>query len=167
MGAAEDMRMDGRRLWLFKSEPSVFSFDDLLASKKQETFWEGVRNYQARNLLRDEIAVGDGVLFYHSRFQPMAVVGTAVVVQAGSVDPYQFDPKSPYYDSKASKDAPRWYGVTICADKALPRPVTLQALKAGVVGLEDMVLIQKGSRLSVQPVRPSEWKIVLKLGGIG
>ena len=151
------------RHWLMKSEPDVFSIDDLAKAKKQTTGWDGVRNYQARNLLRDEIAVGDGVLYYHSSVDPPAVVGLARVVKAGYPDPTQFDPKSDYYDAGSKPDAPRWFSVDIAFDRKLPRPVTLPELRADPA-LGDMVLLQRGSRLSVQPVTAAEWKRIVALG---
>ncbi|HSS39486.1 MAG TPA: EVE domain-containing protein [Polyangia bacterium] len=151
------------RHWLMKSEPDVFSIDDLAKAKKQTTGWDGVRNYQARNLLRDEIAVGDGVLYYHSSVDPPAVVGLARVVKAGYPDPTQFDPKSDYYDPDSPPDAPRWFSVDIAFDRKLPRAVTLPELRADPA-LGDMVLLRRGSRLSVQPVTTAEWKRNLGLG---
>jgi predicted RNA-binding protein with PUA-like domain len=151
------------RHWLMKSEPDVFSIDDLAKAKKQTTGWDGVRNYQARNLLRDEIAVGDGVLYYHSSVDPPAVVGLARVVKAGYPDPTQFDPKSEYYDAGSKPDAPRWFSVEIAFDRKLARPVTLSELRADPA-LSGMVLLQRGSRLSVQPVTAAEWKRILALG---
>jgi len=125
--------------------------------------WDGVRNYQARNHLRDDFGVGDGVLFYHSQIQPPAVVATATVVRAGYPDPTQFDRGSPGFDPKATKDAPRWVAVDIRLDQELARPVSLTEMRE-VRGLEKMVLLRKGSRLSVQPVSAGEWKIVNRLG---
>ena len=151
------------RHWLMKSEPDVFSIDDLAKAKKQTTGWDGVRNFQARNLLRDEIAVGDGVLYYHSSVDPPGVVGLARVVKAGYPDPTQFDPKSDYYDAGSKPDAPRWFSVDIAFDRKLARPVTLPELRADPA-LADMVLLRRGSRLSVQPVTPGEWKQILKMG---
>lgn len=151
------------RHWLMKSEPDVFSIDDLAKARKQTTGWDGVRNYQARNLLRDEIAVGDGVLFYHSSVDPPAVVGLARVVKAGYPDPTQFDAKSDYYDKDSKPDDPRWFSVDIAFDRKLARPVTLPELRAEPA-LGDMVLLRRGSRLSVQPVTPAEWKRILALG---
>ena len=151
------------RHWLMKSEPDVFSIDDLAKAKKQTTGWDGVRNYQARNLLRDEIAVGDGVLYYHSSVDPPAVVGLARVVKAGYPDPTQFDSKSDYYDAASKPDAPRWFSVEIAFDRKLPRPVTLPELRADPL-LSDMVLLRRGSRLSVQPVTAAEWKRIVALG---
>lgn len=152
-----------KRYWLFKSEPDVFSFDDLKNRPNQTTEWEGVRNYQARNLLRDEIQVGDEVLFYHSRQDPMHVAGICKVVKAGYPDPHQFDKKSRYYDAKSKKEDPRWFLVDVQWLKDFKRPVTLKELKE-TEGLEDMMLLRKGARLSVQPVSKDEWKIVTALG---
>src|SRR5215467_14193067 len=114
-----------QKFWLMKSEPSVFSFADLEKAPKKTTSREGVRNYQARNLLRDEIKSGDGVLFYHSSTDPQAIMGTAVVVREAYPDPTQFDPKSHYFDEGAKKDDPRWYMVDIRYEKAFAQPLTL------------------------------------------
>jgi predicted RNA-binding protein with PUA-like domain len=151
------------RYWLMKSEPDVFSIDDLAKAKGQTTGWDGVRNYQARNLLRDEIAVGDGVLFYHSSVDPPGVAGLARVVRAGYPDPTQWDPKSDYHDKDSPRDAPRWFSVDIAFDRKLGRPVTLPELR-GEPSLADMVLLRRGSRLSVQPVTPAEWKRIVAMG---
>lgn len=151
-----------KRYWLMKSEPEVYSFTDLKKDKNQTTCWEGVRNYQARNLLRDQISVGDEVFFYHSRVDPMHIAGIAKVVRAGYPDPFQFDAKSKYFDSGSNPDDPRWYCVDLKYQKEFRRPVTLRELKS-VPGLEDMVLTRKGSRLSVQPVSAEEWKIIVAL----
>jgi predicted RNA-binding protein with PUA-like domain len=151
------------KFWLVKSEPGVFSIDDLARAKGKTTFWDGVRNFQARNLLRDEMSVGDGVLFYHSSADPPAVVGTAKVVGAGQPDPSQFDAKSDHYDPDSKRDAPRWFGVDIQLDRKFDRPVTLPELRE-TPALSDMVLLRKGSRLSVQPVSATEWKTICKLG---
>lgn len=154
-----------RRYWLMKSEPSTFSWDDLQKEPRRTTCWDGIRNYQARNFLRDDIRTGDGVLFYHSSTDPASVVGTAVVVRAGYPDPTQFDRRASYYDAKSSRENPRWYAVDIKAEKAFDRPVTLAQMR-GTRGLEKMRLLQKGSRLSVLPVTAREWRIVTKLGGL-
>ena len=152
-----------RRYWLMKSEPDVFSIEDLARAPKQTTGWDGVRNYQARNLLRDEINVGDGVLFYHSSADPPAVAGTAEVVRAGYPDPTQFDPKSDHFDPDARADQPRWYGVDIKHAQTFARPVPLPVLR-DTPALRDMVLLRKGSRLSVQPVAADEWKTIVAMG---
>ena len=150
------------RYWLMKSEPSVFSIDDLARAPKQTTSWDGVRNYQARNLLR-EAAVGDGVIFYHSSADPPAAVGAATIARAAYPDATQFDAKSDYFDADSKKDEPRWFVVDVKFAEKFPRAVTLAELRANPA-LEGMVLLRKGSRLSVQPVTAAEWKIVRQLG---
>lgn len=152
-----------RQYWLMKTEPDTFSWDDLLEEPGRTTTWDGVRNYKARNLLRDDFRVGDGVLFYHSSAEPRAVVGTAKVVRAGYPDPTQFDRGSRYHDPKSSKDEARWFAVDIRADRAFDRPVTLQEMRR-TPGLEDMVVLRRGNRLSVTPVTAREWEIVNRLG---
>jgi predicted RNA-binding protein with PUA-like domain len=154
------------RYWLLKSEPEAFSIDDLARAKNRTTRWDGVRNYQARNFLRDDIAVGDGVLFYHSNADPPAVAGTASVVRAGYPDPTQFDAKDGHHDAGSTPDAPRWFAVDIAFDTKFAHAVTLPELRADPA-LGDMVLLRKGSRLSVQPVGPGEWKRISKLGARG
>ena len=151
------------RYWLMKSEPSVFSIDDLASAKDQTTRWDGVRNYQARNLLRHDIAVGDGVLFYHSSAEPPAVAGMARVVRAGYPDPTQFDPRDGHFDRDSQRDDPRWFSVDIKFESKFARPVTLPELRAAPA-LKDMVLLRRGSRLSVQPVTAGEWKQIVKMG---
>lgn len=151
-----------RRYWLFKSDPDTFGLGHLEKSPNRKTIWDGVRNYQARNLLRDEVHVGDGVLFYHSQIKPPQVVAIAWVVRAGYPDPTQFDPKEKYYDAGSTRERPRWYAVDIRLERKLRRPVTLPEMRQAP-GLEDMILLRR-SRLSVQPVTPAEWKIVLRLG---
>ncbi len=151
-----------RRLWLVKSEPDAFSFDDLLASPGRTTSWTGVRNYQARNLLR-EMKTGDLAFFYHSSADPTAVVGTVEVVREAYPDPTALDRRDPYFDPKSRPDEPTWMSVDLRAVERLARPVTLAELR-GVKGLEGMVLLKKGSRLSVQPVSEKEWEIIYALG---
>jgi len=148
------------RYWLFKSEPSAYSYDDLVDDGVAE--WDGVRNYQARNLLRDEIKRGDEVLFYHSTVKPMAVIGTAVVVKNGYPDYTAWDPNSDHPDPKSSPDAPIWYMVDIKSKRRFREPLTLEMLRR-VADLKDMMLLRKGSRLSVQPVTKAEWDAVIKL----
>jgi predicted RNA-binding protein with PUA-like domain len=152
-----------KRYWLVKSEPEVFSFADLLKAKDKTTAWEGVRNYQARNLLRDEMKLGDGVLYYHSSTDPQIIAGTAVVVREGYPDPSQFDENSDYYDADSKKEDPRWFLVDIKADREFKHPLTRDELKA-TKGLEGMMLLKKGARLSVQPVTDKEWAIITKRG---
>jgi len=151
-----------RRYWLFKSEPETFSIDHLSACANRTTTWEGVRNYQARNYLRDEVAVGDEVLFYHSSADPSGVAGRCRVTRAGYPDCTALDPNSPYYDPKATEAEPRWYVVDVQLVDKFPRVVPLAELKA-TPGLEDMLVIKKGMRLSIQPVTVAEWQAVLKL----
>lgn len=150
-----------KRYWLFKSEPHSYSLKNLKRDKT--TYWEGVRNYQARNMLRDDIQVGDGVLFYHSREKPMHVAGTAVVTRAGYPDPTQFDKRAKYYDEKSTKENPRWYVVDIVYESEFAHPVTLDGMR-DMPTLRNMVLLRKGSRLSIQPVTSSEWRVVLRRG---
>ncbi len=154
-----------RRYWLVKSEPDSFSFDDLLAGPDRTTHWDGVRNFQARNFMRDDMKRGDLVFFYHSSADPTAIVGTAEVVRDGYPDQTAFDPKDSHYDPKSKKDEPTWFMVDLRARDRFPKPVTLAELRA-VKGLEKMVLLQKGSRLSVQPVTEGEWEIVCRLAGV-
>ena len=152
-----------RRHWLVKSEPETFSFDDLLASPKRTTGWDGVRNYQARNHMRDGMKRGDLVFFYHSSTDPAAIVGVAEVAREAYPDPTAFDAKDPAFDPKSRKEEPTWMMVDIKAVAPLARPLALGELR-DVKGLEKMVLLQKGSRLSVQPVTPEEWDIIYRLG---
>ena len=153
--------MAKRRYWLFKSEPSAYSYTDLQNDGVAE--WDGVRNYQARNFLRDEIKEGDGILFYHSNAVPMAVVGTAVVVRSGYPDFTAWDPLSDHPDPTSTPSEPRWYMVDIKAETKFMEPVTLESIKSLPV-LEKMMVAQRGSRLSIQPVAPEEWDIVTKMG---
>lgn len=143
-----------------KSEPDVYSIDDLARDKK--TYWDGVRNYQARNFMRDQMQPGDRVFFYHSNAEPPGIAGIAEVAAAGRPDPSQFDPKDPHFDPDVSKDKPVWYCVDLKFVEKFPRLVSLDELKK-VKGLERMALLQKGQRLSVQPVTAAEWNAVEKL----
>jgi len=154
------MARRAKRYWLLKSEPDVYSIADL--EQDGRTHWDGVRNYQARNTLRDDIQKGDGVLFYHSRVPPMGVAGVAKVVRAGYPDPSQFDRKSKYHDPKATEEAPRWFCVDIAFEKQFPRVVTLAEMKAEKA-LAEMMVTQRGARLSVQPVTAAEFKKVAAL----
>jgi predicted RNA-binding protein with PUA-like domain len=150
-----------KRYWLMKSEPSTFSIDDLIRSPNKTTCWDGVRNYQARNFMRN-MAVGDQVLFYHSNVDPPAVVGIAEVVKIAYPDPTQFDKKDKHYDPESKPSAPRWDMVDIRYVRKFSRALTLDELrKEGK--LKEMVLLKKGSRLSVQPVTLLEWKHITSL----
>ena len=155
MGAA-------RGYWLFKSDPDTFGWDHLVRSPGRTTRWDGVRNYQARNSLRDAVREGDDVLFYHSQ-TARAVVGTAKVIRAGYPDPTQFEASAPGFDPDSPPQAPRWYAVDIRAEEPLPSPVTLEAMRA-VPALRDFPLLKRGQRLSVLPVTAREWEAVLRLG---
>ncbi|MEX0684645.1 MAG: EVE domain-containing protein [Balneolales bacterium] len=157
--------MAERRFWLMKSEPDEFSIDDLKARPNQATWWEGIRNYQARNFMRDEMKIGDGVLFYHSRTKPLAIVGTMNVASKPYPDSSQFDPKSRYFDPKSPEDNPRWILVDVQLTQKFSNPV-LRDVVMETPGLEDMMLIKKGSRLSIQPVTKNEWKIIHELAGV-
>jgi predicted RNA-binding protein with PUA-like domain len=155
----------GKKYWLMKSDPETYGWDELQAERDKTTCWDGVRNYQARNLLRDEIKLGDEVLFYHSQADK-AVIGTARVVKNGYPDPTQFDRSQKGFDPAAKADEPRWYAVDIQAIRRLKTPVVLSRMRE-MNGLEEMVLLRKGSRLSVQPVTAREWKLIVKEGGSG
>ena len=155
--------MEQRRYWLLKSEPNTYSFADLQNEEDQTAEWDGIRNYQARNILRDEMKAGDGVLFYHSNAKPNAIVGTAVIVEGGYPDDTAWDPESEHPDAKSTPDNPIWFMVDIKAEQEFANPVSLPQIKL-VAGLDNMVLV-KNSRLSVQPVTPEEWEIILGLGG--
>lgn len=148
--------------WLVKTEPNTFSHQDLYASPERTTRWDGVRNYQARNFLRDGMQLGDGVLVYHSCTKPLAIVGTAQVTRTAYPDPSQFDPKSPYFDAAAAHEAPRWYCVDLSWRSTFARPVTRDALSVHPE-CDDMWLLRPGSRLSVQPVSPGAWGLILAL----
>lgn len=148
--------------WLMKSEPGEFSFDDLRKSPNSTVEWDGVRNFQARNHMK-AMKLGDRVLFYHSSTKPQAIVGLATVVKLAHPDKTQFDANDKHYDPSSNKDKPRWYLVDIRADEPLPKPVTLEAIK-GTPALSDMTLVKAG-RLSVQPVKPEEWNLIMKMAG--
>lgn len=150
------------RYWLVKSEPECFSIDHLAAAPKQTTYWSGVRNYQARNMLRDEMKPGDRVLYYHSNAEPPAVVGLATVVRPGYPDHTAENKSDDHYDPKHTKSNPIWYMVDIRFDEKFPRILALDELR-GVSALKDMELLKRGSRLSVQPVRKTEFDAIVKL----
>ncbi len=151
------------RHWLLKTEPGVFSFDDLLQAPDQTTGWNGIRSYQARNFLRDQMEEGDRVLIYHSSADSPAVAGLAEVVRAGYPDPTQFDPKDDHYDPESTRAAPRWYQVDLKAVRKLPRAVSLEEIRR-TKALAKMPLVQRGQRLSVQPVGPEEYALIVRMG---
>jgi predicted RNA-binding protein with PUA-like domain len=150
--------------WLMKSEPDCFSIDDLKACPNGTDHWDGVRNYQARNFLRDKIKVGDGVLFYHSNCKEPAIVGLACVVREGYPDPTAFDPREKHFDPNSTVDDPVWYVVDVQYLCHLQHPLTRQSLRNHPV-LSGMGVLKKGNRLSVQPVTRNEWQEVIKLNG--
>ena len=150
-----------RRYWLVKSEPEVFSFDDLLKAPKQTTKWNGVRNFAARNFLRDGMRLGDQVFYYHSMSGEPGVVGICEVVREGYPDDTAFDPKSEGFDPKSDPSAPQWFMVDLRGVERLPRTVTLQELKTQSA-LKAMALLRIG-RLSVSPVTADEWRVILDL----
>jgi len=151
--------------WLFKSEPFKFSFEDLKQSPNQTTTWDGIRNYQARNLIRDEIKMGDQILFYHSRITPPEIVGLAKVVKEAYPDHTSWDPQSDYYDEKSDPENPRWMMVDIQYVKDFKKPVTLTELKE-TSELDGLMVIRKGQRLSIQPVIQNHFDHILKMGGL-
>jgi predicted RNA-binding protein with PUA-like domain len=150
--------------WLFKSEPECFSFADLVAAPGSATGWDGVRNFQARNFLRDQVKRGDGVFFYHSNADPPAIAGIAEVVEEAHPDPTAFDPAADHFDPKSKPNDPTWFQVSIRAVRALDPPLGLPLLRT-FPELTGMELLRKGSRLSIQPVSVAEWDAVLKLAG--
>lgn len=151
--------------WLVKSEPNCFSIDDFSAAKGQTTHWDGVRNYQARNMLRDQMKLGDRVLFYHSNANPPSIVGVAEVVREGYPDMTAFDPKQDHFDPKSKPDSPTWYMVDLKLIAKFKKELSLPELRQ-VTQLAGMTLLQRGSRLSVQPVSPREFKTVLALAEV-
>ena len=153
------------RHWLMKSEPDEFSIDDLVRSLRQETTWFGVRNYQARNFMRDEMKVGDRAFFYHSSCPEPGIAGIVEVSAPAHPDATQFDPGSPYHDPKSTRENPRWVGVDVRL-VAKTRLVPLAELRAHPA-LADMVILRRGNRLSITPVTASEWKVVERLAKAG
>ncbi|MEW6612188.1 MAG: EVE domain-containing protein [Pseudomonadota bacterium] len=157
--------MAERRYWLMKSEPSEFSIEDLQARPGQTEPWDGVRNYQARNFMR-AMQAGDGVLFYHSNCELPGVVGVAEVACTAYPDPTQFDPGDKHFDPRSRPEDPRWSLVEVKFVRRFPRTVSLDALRS-TPGLEDNPVVRRGNRLSVLPVSPAEWDIILALGDGG
>ncbi len=150
-----------KRYWLFKSEPGAYSFDDLVNDGVAE--WDGVRNFKARNYLRDEVKPGDGVLFYHSNADPIAIVGTAEVVREGYPDDTAWDPASDHPDPKSTPDNPIWYMVDLKPLERFTRIVTRDELKE-MPQLANMGVLKRGNRLSIQPITEEEWNVVRNLG---
>lgn len=150
--------------WLVKTEPDSYSIDDLARDK--QTFWDGVRNYQARNSMRDGMKLGDEVFFYHSGGETPAIVGMAKVVKEAYPDHSAFDPKSKYFDEKSKRESPTWMMVDLAFERKFDPPITLESLRA-IKSLAKMVLLQKGSRLSVQPVTADEFKTIMAIAKSG
>lgn len=148
--------------WLFKSEPNVFNLDDLRNRPSQTEHWDGVRNYQARNMLRDQVKVNDDVLFYYSNCDEPGIAGIAKVVKAGYPDTTAFNPTSKYYDPKSTKANPRWFMVDVRFVRKFPKIISLQQLKKHPK-LDKMLVARKGNRLSITPVTDEEWKIILTM----
>ena len=151
------------RYWLMKSEPDVFSIEDLRARPGQTEPWDGVRNYQARNFMR-EMRKGDLVLFYHSNAKPSGIAGVAEIAGEARPDPTQFDPLGKYFDDKSTADNPRWDLVEVKFVRAFPRVIALSELKDNPA-LADMAVVQKGSRLSVMPVDAAHWQVIMEMAG--
>ena len=160
----EVLDMAERKYWLFKSEPTAYSFADLLGETDRTAEWDGIRNYQVRNLMRDDMKVGDGVLFYHSSTTPMAVVGTARIVKESYPDSTAWDSGDKHFDPRSTPDNPVWLMVDIQAEREFSRPITLQEIK-GHPKLQNMMVARRGMRLSIMPVAEEEWDEILSLGG--
>lgn len=150
------------RYWLMKSEPSAFSIDDLKAMPNQTEHWDGVRNYQARNMMRDEMQKDDQIFFYHSSCAQPGIVGIATVVREAYPDFTAWDMQSKYFDSLSTPDNPRWFMVDVKFSRKLKRMISLPELKE-YRELQDMPLLRRGNRLSIMPVTPAQWKFILAL----
>lgn len=150
--------------WLFKTEPDAFSIDDLKGRGNSGEIWDGVRNYQARNMLRDQVSIEDRVFIYHSNCDVPGVAGIARVVETSVIDPMQFNPDSKYFDPTSKAEAPRWITVRIVYEKRLAKIIALSEIKAHPE-LQDMQLVKRGNRLSILPVSDEQWKIILHMEG--
>ena len=150
-----------KQYWLFKAEPHIYGIDHLAAAPNKTGRWDGIRNYQARNFLRDHVNLGDEVFIYHSSCKNVGIVGTAKVVKTAYPDPTQFNPESDYYDLKSSPENPRWVSVDIQLTQTFPNVISLAEIKAQAE-LENMVLVRQ-ARLSTQPVTPHEWSHVMRM----
>ncbi len=153
------------KYWLMKSEPEVYSIDDLAAEPNQTDYWDGIRNYQVRNFFRDEFSIDDKAFFYHSRCKIPGIVGTMRIVGEAYPDPTAFDPSEHYYDPKSDPDNPRWLMVNVQLEQKFPRIVALSDLRAEPT-LSGMRVLQRGNRLSVTPVSPEEWQIIHAMAGL-
>lgn len=150
------------KYWLMKSEPSTFSIDDLINKPNQIFQWDGVRNYQARNMMRDDMQIGDQLFFYHSNCKPPGIVGIATICKTSYPDHTAFDPESPYYDPKSHPDKPRWFMVDVKFKRKFREIISLDQIKAQPE-MADFKLIQRGNRLSILPVNQKEWDLLLSL----
>ena len=150
--------------WLMKSEPDVFGIDDLARAPRRTTGWEGVRNYQARNMLRDEFREGDRAFFYHSTCEVPGIAGVVKVVRAAYADPTQFDSKSEYHDAASTRDAPRWFSVDVQLETRIEPVITLSELRAHADdALRELLILKRGNRLSVTPVSAAQWRCIVAL----
>jgi len=150
--------------WLMKTEPDVFGIDDLARAPRRTTGWEGVRNYQARNMLRDDFRHGDLAFFYHSSCEVPGVAGIVKVVREAYPDPTQFDAKSEYYDAKSTRETPRWFAVDVQLEQRIEPVITLPELREHAAGaLREMLILKRGNRLSVTPVTAAEWRCIVAL----
>lgn len=154
-----------KKYWLMKTEPDCYSYEDLEKEKRGQGHWEGVRNFQARNFMKEQMSIGDGVLFYYSSCAEPGVAAIAEVASEPYPDHTQFDSKSQYYDPTANPDKPKWWMVDVKPVKKLPKYVSLKDMHANP-DLEGMVTLRKGNRLSITPVSPEHWKAVRKMGGL-
>ncbi len=151
------------RFWLMKTEPGTFGVDDLAAAPRQSTSWDGVRNFQARNMLRDEMQRGDQAFLYHSSCDEPGIVAIMDVVKAGHPDMSAFDRKDDHYDADSDPQQPRWFAVDVRLKRRLSRIITLPELRKHARELDGMVLLRAGNRLSVMPIEPAHWKFILSL----
>ncbi len=159
------MNSPNKCYWLLKSEPSAFGIDDLAECPDQSTHWDGVRNYQARNILRDQMKKGDLAFFYHSNCKHPGIVGLMEIIREGYPDHTAFDPQSKYHDPKSSPENPRWFMVDVKLVKKFKEPILLTELK-NHPQLEDLILLRKGNRLSVLSVEPRHWDFILSLAEV-
>jgi len=150
------------KYWLIKTEPNCFSIDDLINCKNQIECWDGVRNYQARNMMRDKMSIGDHLFFYHSNTKPPGIVGIAEVVSESYPDHTAFNPEEKHYDPKSDPDKPRWVMVDVKFVRKLKRPISLDELR-DVQALQEMFILRKGNRLSITPVAKNEWDTIVQL----
>jgi predicted RNA-binding protein with PUA-like domain len=151
------------KYWLMKSEPSTFSIDDLARAPKKRTGWDGVRNFQVRNMLRDEMKKGDLALFWHSSCDVPGAYGVVKIAKEGYPDPSAFDPKHAYFDPDSDPAEPRWFAVDVELVERFEKPITLATMKANASKLDDMLVLRRGNRLSITPVTAEQWRRVLAL----